>query len=361
MDVNTVFVPASKSPVLGMTIQSATRARPVRGDVGIEIEMEGNKFYKDPDGLANIGWSYHKDGSLRGKDNAEYVLRAPIMFKDVSESVNNLWKIVSDFGTKLDDSNRTSVHVHLNCQNFHLNRLASFSALYFCFEEILTEYCGDHRVGNLFCLRGKDATGIVTKMRKFIQSDMRSELSEGLHYANFNAHALHKFGSIEIRSMRGPDNPQMVIDWVSILERIYTVSKDFEDPRAICDLFSQQGPLSFFETIMGDKAFLLMQNISFNQDQIRNSLYEGIRLAQDLCYCRDWDLFKPMNVKPDPFGRKMEKIAQQISAYEAPATTDYNMSVPSMNATNELLYQIITPTDYWNNTIVGTEGEVGDS
>ena len=145
MDVNSVFVSNKSDKINGYTIQSITRGKPCKGDVGIEIEMEGNKFFKDNTTLNEIGWSYHKDGSLRGHDNAEYVLTSPIKFSDVPDSVNKLWKIINDFGTKLDDSNRTSVHVHLNCQQFHVNRLASFAALYFCFEEILTEYCGGYR------------------------------------------------------------------------------------------------------------------------------------------------------------------------------------------------------------------------
>jgi hypothetical protein len=49
-------------------------------------------------------------------------------------------------------------------------------------------------------------------------------------------------------------------------------------------------------------------------DEVRDSMYEGIRLAQDLCYCRDWDLFLPMEYKQDPFGRKPERVLNNLAA-----------------------------------------------
>src|SRR5690349_22399742 len=143
-----------------------------KGDIGIEIEVEGNKFPKhayegydavDPERIPKQ-WDYHRDGSLRGEDNAEYVLKKPLKFSEVPKAINDLWQMFSDYGTVLDVSNRTSVHVHLNVQDFYINRLCSFAAMYLSVEDILTGWCGDHRVGNLFCLRAKDTPAIVTEL-----------------------------------------------------------------------------------------------------------------------------------------------------------------------------------------------------
>lgn len=308
-------------PVMGFTLLSILRKylEPTKGSVGIEVEVEGNKFPKVPDhsitykALPLEGWtfwSYVKDGSLRGQDNAEYVLQKPIDFDQVPAAIEELDNRLKAYGSILSESNRTSVHVHLNCQNFHMNRLASFCALYFCFEEVLVEWCGDHRVGNLFCLRGKDAPGIITKIKRFIQSDGQTELSDGLHYSGLNANALTKFGSLEVRSMRGPTDLSIIVQWVKILERLYNLSAEFTDPRDIPAQFSAQGPLTFFETILGEEGIVLRQGIDFDDERIRDSMYEGIRLAQDLCYCRDWGNFKPVDMKDDPFGRDIRKVSK---------------------------------------------------
>src|SRR5690606_4744320 len=108
----------------GFDIETLLRKKSTDGEIGIEIEVEGNKFPKhavegydgvDPHFIPDM-WQYHRDGSLRGEDNAEYVLKNPIKFSEVPDAVNKLWEMFDKYGTVLETSNRTSVHVHLNAQ-----------------------------------------------------------------------------------------------------------------------------------------------------------------------------------------------------------------------------------------------------
>lgn len=321
--MNDVFVKRDRKVQPGFNMQVVMNRKATKGAVGIEVELEGNKFPKVPGyelthtpvkmpGMPY--WSYVHDGSLRGQDNAEYVLTKPIEFKDVPAAMEQLFTALKEYGSVMDDSNRTSVHIHLNCQEFHLNRLTSFMALWYTVEELMTAWCGEHRVGNLFCLRAMDAPAIIAQLRKFIKNDGQSQLSEHLHYAGLNAHALTKFGSLEVRTLRGCSDPQTIIDWVSMLERLYTLSGEYEDPRDICGMFSSEGPLAFFEKIFGDKVPLLRDAIGYSDDQIRDAMYTGVRLAQDLCYCRDWGAFKAVKLKPDPFSRDLKKVAKKLQA-----------------------------------------------
>lgn len=339
-----LFRRRSAEPIVGYTLLTILRKYlkgATKGSVGIEVEVEGNKFPKVPGmemthkSLPLEGWTfwnYVKDGSLRGEDNAEYVLREPIEFEQVPDAVAELTAKLEEYGSKLDDSNRTSVHVHLNVQNFHMNRLTAFIALYLCFEEVLTEWCGDHRVGNLFCLRGKDAPGALTKIKRFIQSDGQTELNDNLHYAGLNTNALTKFGSLEIRTLRGPTDFSIIQQWVDILERIYKLSAEYTDPRDIPAQLSQQGPMSFFETVLGDQGPVLRAGIDFDDERVRDAMYEGIRLAQDLCYCRDWSLFKPVDLKDDPFGRDMRKVAKAMAFHQAYSGGLLNQDMAAMEA-----------------------------
>lgn len=321
------------------TVLGLPAKRRTKGEVGLEIEVEGNKFPK-PEGYAGThhpvkmpglkGWMYVHDGSLRGQDNAEYLFDGPCSFNDVEGRVAALFANLADYGSIIEDSNRTSVHVHLNVQSFHLNRLASFLALYFCFEEILTEWCGEHRVGNLFCLRAKDAPAIVTQARKFIQADGHWRLNDSLHYSAANLHALAKHGSLEFRTLRGVTDPTVIIEWVSILRRLYEVSADYTDPRTVTDGFSGTGPLAFFESIFGDLAETVRRDVPWTAEQFAESLYEGIRLAQDICYCRDWSLYNAMTIRPDPFGRDASKIAKSIKKMVLDPESDaFVQTIPS--------------------------------
>lgn len=304
-------------PPLGLLL----RKKATKGSIGLEIECEGNKFKKE---FLPGQWAYHQDNSLRGQDNAEYVLVRPIEFDKVPEALDSLWGMFADYGTVLADSNRTSVHVHLNVQDWYLNRLTSFLAMYFCVEELLTAWCGEHRIGNLFCLRAKDAPAIVSQLRKFVRRNGNYQIPDGFHYAGLNAQALFKFGSIEIRTLRGPTDKQVILDWVAMLERLYKLSAEYDDPRDICGLFSADGPLNFLGSIFGPTETILRNGISYTDDMIRDAMYYGIRMVQDLVYCRDWSAYKPTVIKPDPFQRDPLKVFEQATAPQAASLMNFN-------------------------------------
>ena len=335
------FVERSKKTTPGFNIGVLFNTKTKqKGDVGIEIEVEGkNLIYNHTTNFPAKYWVYKEDHSLRGEESGEYVLVRPVKFDEVDKAITELFKCFKANKTKFDDSNRTSVHVHLNCQSFFLNRLASFMALWFSVEEILTQWCGEHRVGNLFCLRSRDATAIISHLCKFLKSDGKYELSDHLHYAGFNANALRKFGSIEIRTMRGVSDQKTITDWVGILQRIYEYSAEFPDPRDVCGMFSGYGPLSFFHQILGDKSTTVRSVVTWTDEEIRESMYRGIRLAQDLCYCRDWSLYKPKELAADPFKRKESKIAKTIIMdIEANSVPPYQWMESPVNIANQIMW-----------------------
>lgn len=320
------FIPKFETNMNTLPIGILLGKKEVKGDVGIEIEVEGNKFPKheyegyeavDPHFIPKT-WDYHRDGSLRGADNAEYVLRKPLKFGEVEKAVKDLWKMFEDYGTVLDDSNRTSVHVHLNVQQWYINRLCSFMCLYFSVEELLTAMCGDHRVGNLFCLRAKDAPGIISEIRKFFVKNGSYKFSNGMHYAGFNSSPLHRFGSVEIRTLQGCKDPAEIIQWVQILQRLYDLSEEYTDPRQVIEGFSGEGPMGYAERVLGPFFGTVISRSGMSYSEINNSLYDGIRLAQDLSYCMDWSKINYEKIVEDPFGRKKPKMKIASSpAFEA--------------------------------------------
>ena len=327
-------------PVIYPPVGVLLRRKPTKEAIGLEIECEGNSFKKE--GLP-APWTFHVDHSLRGQDNAEYVLAKPIAFNRVPEALDILWSMFEQHGTVLADSNRTSVHVHLNVQDWYLNRLTSFLAMYFCVEELLTAWCGEHRVGNLFCLRAKDAPAIVSHLRHFIRTNGKHQIPESFHYAGLNAQALFKYGSVEIRTLRGPTNKQVILDWVSMLERLYTLAAEYDDPRDICGLFSSGGPLNFLSALLGPQEAVLREGISYTDDMIRDAMYYGIRLVQDLVYCRDWLAYKPTPIKADPFGRDPMKVIQNgLTAGLAIDPSNYQEVLNQLQAQN-VNFQTISP------------------
>lgn len=331
VDANDPYIARAVKP-----IGALMRRRSTKGLIGIELEVEGNKFPKTSGSTPTNSripkqWQYTKDGSLRGVDNAEYVLREPIAFEEVPKAVKDLWEMFDKYGSVLDESNRTSVHVHLNFQHLYLNNLASFIAMYVSLEDILTNYCGDHRVGNLFCLRVKDAPGILTTACKFIKSSASTDIRDSMHYAGMNLRSLVKFGSVEIRAMRGVTKQDDLLEWVSILERLYKLATtpEFNDPRSVCDQFSGGGgAVEYFNSLLGPLAGVVREKCGMSQQEFMNSLYEGIRYAQDICYCRDWNaVFEAFKNSGKPRS-DADKLATFIEMYGAPGIT---MPAPSFN------------------------------
>lgn len=328
------FISKKKTRLESFTIKSLFGVRSKTGKVGLEVEVEGNGFPKsyeesgdeaaDGEDLIPYQWRYTHDGSLRGYDNAEYVLAKPLEFHEVSPAVDDLWQMFKDYGSKLDESNRTSVHVHLNVQEFRLNRLCAFAGLWFCVEDLLTKWCGDHRVGNMFCLRANDAPAIVSKLRKLVtKGDIRGITNDdGLHYAGFNTQALAKFGSIEIRTLRGATDPETIKTWVNILNRLYDLSKQYEDdPRQVCQTFSGQLWIDFLRGILGEYTDLVIAGSGMTEEEVRRSVHQGVRIAQNICFCTSWEEYRGTGpVKSDPFGRSYDLIsaAAELAVTEAP-------------------------------------------
>lgn len=301
-----VFVKKNATPTEpDLTIAGMRGLRPKAGHVGIEVECEGTKLPQT--GLGNY-WAFHRDGSLRGTENAEYVLTRPISFDKVEEAVRELWAKFKETGTKLDESVRTSTHVHLNVLPFYQNRLASLLALWFIFEEPLSFWCGEHRAGNLFCIRAKDGPVIIEEIKNWFENKGSYALDDdSLHYSALNVGALYKFGSVEVRTMRGVTEPGPLLQWVRILKKIYDASEKYVDPRTLVEEFSLNGPVEFFRSVFEEEADGILREIG--DLNLRQSLFEGMRFAQDFVYVRDWSIFNPVKITPDPFGRKTKKVA----------------------------------------------------
>ena len=131
----------------------------VAGEIGIEIEMEGQM-------LPHIGsntWRSEADGSLRG-ESIEYVLKKPVAREQVAKVLTQLQDMLAKDGAVLEPSNRCGVHVHVNAQQYTFLQVMNIVVLYLMFEDILTKFCGQHREGNYFCLRARDAGRFVEQL-----------------------------------------------------------------------------------------------------------------------------------------------------------------------------------------------------
>lgn len=278
----------------------------LEGEIGLEIEVEGKNLPSVSKVNATKFWCHHIDNSLRGLENGEYVLKEPIKMEDVPHAINEIRQLLKLSSSELDDSNRTSVHVHFNVQKFHPRRLVAFSALYFMVENLLTSVCGQHREGNLFCLRAEDAPGIISQIKNYILSGFCSDVSTSLHYSGFNIESVPKLGSVEIRTFRGPYSLECFSDierWVRLLYTLYKGSEKYDNPQEIVQNFSGKGGFQTFLDVFGDRADDFMIWLGKSSYQISTEMLSGIRMIQRLVYARDWLEIKELTPEHDVFQR----------------------------------------------------------
>lgn len=250
-----------------------------RGLFGVEIEVEGDNL-PHPQKY----WACEHDGSLRG-NSMEYVMDTPRSLKGVYTALRSLQYQFKLSGGNIRDSNRCGVHVHVNVQSLTAKQLFTFITTYLVLEDLLVDWCGESRVGNLFCLRTKDADYFYTLVRAALERRHLGILrSDEIRYCSINLAALGKYGSVEFRSMRTPTDLNVVYDWVKMLDKVYNNSlTKFADPRTVIEAFSMSTAEEFVQEIMGEMAPNLLA--SGNLEPIVKA---GVRRAQEVAYAHDW-------------------------------------------------------------------------
>lgn len=268
-----------------------------KGDVGIEIEVEGRNL-PNPEKY----WRREQDGSLRG-ESAEYVLAKPMTLDGAQIALKSLALDYKKAGTKADDSVRAGVHVHVNVQALNIVELYNYMTLYLILEELLVKYCGPTRVGNLFCLRSCDADFLIDRIKWAVRNKrFRNLVDDNLRYASMNVKALGNYGSLEFRAMRSTSDFALIHEWASMLVHLREMAKTFADPTDIINGFSEGEAYGFLNRILGEYA-----TIFEDYADIGGALVRGMRIAQDVAFCTNWQAFlEPEKPKHNPFPDDVE-------------------------------------------------------
>lgn len=251
---------------------------PVEGEVGVEIEMEGENEFPYRGNLEKY-WRATEDGSLRGY-SAEYVMKQPLELKDVPEALDILSKAIERKGTSPVYSERAGVHVHVNMQQCSVTQVYAMAFTYYCLEHALTRFCGENREGNHFCLRLKDASYTEVLLRESMRvRNFRVLMDDNIRYSALNWCSLAKYGSLEFRSMETMPDLSKIYDWCDMLLRIKRYAMDINEYSEIPMHISGEGPTFWAKNILGERLFNLIDFPDFD-----NMVYECMRPIQPLFY-----------------------------------------------------------------------------
>ena len=259
--------------------------------VGIEWENESINPLTLPD--IGSGWQFHNEGSLR-YHGCEFVLNPPRKLEESKDYVKRLFKSLS--GNTWTDSIRTSVHVHFDVTKYKITDIICFGAVYWILEDILSDFAGEHRKSNLFCLRAKDTEYLLTDLSYNVSSKQPFKLhttENNYRYASVNLAAMKKFGSFEFRMMRGTSNQEDIFLWLDCLESIRQFALRFDTPKALRKYFLEDVSAGSFPNIVLGENFKKIQKYISTQEPIEERVREGfLRVERLLLSGGDWDFTK---------------------------------------------------------------------
>lgn len=213
------------------TVITAFGLNKTEGDIALELEVEGRNLPSINTKL----WTTHTDGSLK-LGGMEYVHNGPKMLDEVYESLKNFEDRLVKKESTVYESERTSVHAHLNMQDKTIKQVLQAATAYYMLEPALMNLAGEKRKGNLFCLTMEAAPKIVDFMKALANGSAIGINTDQYRYASLNFGALKKFGSLEVRTMRGFYDPDYLTLWSKGLRSLFDkAGSEFKSPVEVLD------------------------------------------------------------------------------------------------------------------------------
>ena len=178
---------------------------------GIEYEIEAIKSMGD---IVGNNFSCIKDGSLR-HNGIEFITRPS--FLDETLVLFHILHNNICFNEDYDPfSERTSIHVHVNCLNLHKYTLLNLIKLYIITEPLWMKFFSEDRQNSIFCV-------------PISSTILQSKLNGGLYtlikhwhkYTAFNIVPLQKYGTIEFRHMEGHNDFNRFKCWLSAIRNLF--------------------------------------------------------------------------------------------------------------------------------------------
>lgn len=297
---------------LNQLIAPYVGVRLTEGNVfGIELELEG-RGVRLPD-VATKGWTRHDDGSLRG-ESIEFTTAGGKTFEEAVKAVNDLFTKFKTHNVKFNDSVRTSTHVHLNFADKKLKDVLNFFMLFTVFEEVLQYYSGEDRKGNLFCISSREAEGIIHILEGAVAAgNMRNFAGDRYKYAACNLSTLFKFGTLEVRTMRGANSAEQVNRWLDILNDLYLYAlNNMRSPVDLVVELSHLGAEGLLRKVFSPENHQEVMKTFPKAQNLQYSLMEGVRLIQVFAYEFDEDFRAPYEAPKKPEDLKKKEALPKI-------------------------------------------------
>jgi hypothetical protein len=190
---------------------------------GVELEIERASF----DWVVN-GFNATEDGSLR-HGGVEFI-SLPMTYSNLKYGLESFFNQID-----LDSDNyseRTSIHVHTNCQDLLIPQLTSLLMLYQVFEELLFNWIGHEREQNIFCVPWSQ-TRLTHNVLANIENFVNMSSVERNKYTALNLVPLRTLGTVEWRHMYGHNDVPELLTWLRIIGHMFRVARNHEHSEVV--------------------------------------------------------------------------------------------------------------------------------
>lgn len=177
---------------------------------GIEYEIESILTWADVGPYFNI----IEDSSLR--NNGKEFVSFPSTFL----STLNQFKFLHS-NLKLDNktdafSERTSIHVHVNCLNLEIRTINNILLAYLYAEPLIFKFIGRNREHNIYCVPLSYTTFNTT-----IPLGIAKILDKWHKYTALNLCRIHDLGTMEFRHLHGTNDFEKFKLWLTIINELF--------------------------------------------------------------------------------------------------------------------------------------------
>ena len=198
--------------------------------VGLELEVESVSTEDHWVGF-DAGWiDIKEDHSLRNYGR-EFITK-PRPPKEALELFKNVHATVQWRNPREKFSQRTSIHVHVNCQNMTPAQVRQLVLLYALYEEAFFGMVSPERRDNIHCVPLTD-----THLVNLFKNEIGYMAARWHKYTALNIIPLRTLGTVEFRHMQGHDDPALMSDWLAVLDYLVALAKT--EPLSINTLSEQ--------------------------------------------------------------------------------------------------------------------------
>lgn len=223
--------------------------------VGLECEIESVLSHGEGHHCFNVV----SDHSLRN-NGLEFVSK-PTPVDSIIPQFTELHQKVAFRNLEQKFSERTSIHVHVNCCNIEETVVRNIILMYALYEEYFFMMASPSRRHNIHCVALTE-----TYLPSIYKQKLVTLVSKWHKYTALNIKPLAQYGTIEFRHMQGHDDPVLLEAWLGTINNLVEVGKSNQITKKS---LTSENIRRWFVQIFGKTPLISLENsiddVAFNQ------------------------------------------------------------------------------------------------